>query len=718
MMLLKLDFTLPLRNPVIIFSLVLFIILFAPLILNKFRIPHIIGLILAGVIIGPNGFNLLLRDSSIVLFGTVGLLYIMFLAGLEIDIGEIKKNRGKIILFGLSTFLIPISLGILSGIYILGFGLLSSILMASMFSTHTLVAYPIVSKYGLINNLAVTVTVGGTIITDTLALLVLAVVAGIARGQIDSSYWVRLSVLTVLFAVIVMFVFPLIARWFFKRFEDSVSQYTFVLALVFLAAFFAEGSGIEGIIGAFLTGLALNRLIPHASPLMNRIDFVGNALFIPFFLIGVGMLVDVKVIFSGWGALKVAAVMSFVAVVSKFLAAWITQKSFRLSAIERQMIFGLSNSHAAATLAVVLVGYNIITGTTASGEPVRLLNEDVLNGTILMILISCTISSLVVERASRRMMLSKDDSINDGVGQDNFLIALNYQENSKDLVELALMLKPRNKNPVYALHVEQEEEEDEDDAEINQDGKKLLDNAVRYAASTDNLILPIRRYDLSISNGIIYTMKEQRTTDLILGVSNVAEQKQSRLPSFVKILRRTSETVYLFKPFHPLSTLKRMVVVVPDNADLEPGFHLWCHRLINLAMESLLDMEIHTTRKIAERIDHLNQQRKNNVNIRFSEFTNWDEFLIFSRHVNADDLFVIIVSRKGHISYNPHFERLPTYLSKYFEDRSYLILYPEQLEHRFDLESANIDSTLLHPVTEGDDIFNKASKLVRRIFKK
>src|SRR5688572_2680047 len=338
------DFTLPLKNPVIIFSLVLFIILFAPILLNKLKFPPIIGLILAGIVIGPYGFKLLLRDSSIVLFGTVGLLYIMFTAGLEIDLDEFKKNRVKSLVFGLFTFLFPMFLGGLTAYYVLGFSTASSALMGCMFASHTLLAYPIASKFGISRIRSVTLTIGGTIITDVLALMVLATVTGMTRGEIGTAFWLRLAISTFLFGLIVFFLFPRIARWFFKTFEDHISQYIFVLAMVFLGSFLAEVAGLEAIIGAFLSGLALNRFIPHTSPLMNRIDFVGNAFFIPFFLISVGMLVDFSVLFKGLGALKVAGVMIVVAVTSKFIAAWLTQKTFKFSVLERQIIYGLSTA--------------------------------------------------------------------------------------------------------------------------------------------------------------------------------------------------------------------------------------------------------------------------------------------------------------------------------------------------------------------------------------
>src|SRR5690606_35550317 len=204
----NLSFSLPLTNPVIIFSLMLFIILFAPILLNKIKIPHIIGLIVAGVSIGPYGFNLMMRDSSIVLFGTVGLLYIMFLAGLEIDLAEFNKNKFKSLFFGLFTFMAPFTIGYLAGYYYLGYSVNTSILLASMFSSHTLIGYPIVSRYGLTTNRAVTITVGGTMITDILALLVLAAIVGMAQGNISSSFWWTLSISVVVFVLIVLILFP------------------------------------------------------------------------------------------------------------------------------------------------------------------------------------------------------------------------------------------------------------------------------------------------------------------------------------------------------------------------------------------------------------------------------------------------------------------------------------------------------------------------------
>ena len=422
------NLSLPLEDPVLKFLVVLIIILSAPLLLNKIKVPHLLGLIIAGAIIGPNGFNVLSRDSSIVVTGTTGLLYIMFLAGLEIDMGDFKKNKWKSLTFGLYTFIVPFVLGFVGAYYLLGFSLLTSVLFASLFSSHTLIAYPLVSKLGVAKNLAVNITVGGTMITDVLALLVLAVVVGMSQGEVGSEFWIKLSGSVLAFGLVVLLIFPIIGRWFFKKVDDKISQYIFVLVMIYLAALLAELAGVEAIIGAFLAGLALNRLIPHTSSLMNRVEFVGNAIFIPFFLISVGMLIDFTVFFKSWETIQVASVMLVASILGKYVAAVLTQKTFRLTKHEGKLIFGLSSASAAATLAAVMVGYNIILSESESGEPIRLLNEHVLNGSILLILISCTISSFISMASAEKIAEAENEDTLTGNNheQENILLALNY----------------------------------------------------------------------------------------------------------------------------------------------------------------------------------------------------------------------------------------------------------------------------------------------------
>ena len=481
-----LDISLPLKNPVLQFSLLLFIILFAPLLLNRLKIPSLVSLIIAGAVIGPFGLNLMLRDSSIVLFGTVGLLYIMFLAGLEIDVADFRKNSGNSILFGLYTFVISIVLGIVVAFYILDFSLLSSILIGSIFASHTLILYPVVSKLGISKNKAVNIAIGGTLITDTLALLVLAVVAGMSSGELTSGFWVRLVLGITLFGMVVLLLFPLIARWFFKRFDDSVLQYLFVLALVFFSGFLAEAAGVEAIIGAFLGGLALNRLIPRTSPLMNRIKFVGNAIFIPFFLIGVGMLIDIRAVFKDSETMKVAVVITVAATVAKYLSAWITQKLFGFSRDQRRLIFGLISAHAAVALATVLIGYNIIIGKGLDGSPVRLLDESVLNGTILFILITCTLATVVGQKGAQNIAFAEafDEVGEPGVfvAEERILIPMNNISTVNELVNLGVTLKSHKTcNGIYALHVAS----NSIDGEIaERSAAKLFEKAAVAASST------------------------------------------------------------------------------------------------------------------------------------------------------------------------------------------------------------------------------------------
>ncbi|HQE11224.1 MAG TPA: cation:proton antiporter [Flavipsychrobacter sp.] len=721
LLLASLDFSLPLTNPVIIFSLVLFIILFAPILLNKIKVPHIIGLIVAGILVGPYGFNFLTRDSSIVLFGTVGLLYIMFLAGLEIDLAEFKKNTKKILFFGLATFALPFVFGTLASYYLLGYSFMSSMLLASMFSTHTLVAYPIASKYGIIRNKAVTLVIGGTMITDILALLILAIIAGMTKEDVSSMFWVKLGVSTIAFVGIIFFLFPPVIRWFFKKFEDSISQYIFVLATVFLSAFLAEAAGIEAIIGAFFSGLVLNKFIPHQSALMNRINFVGNAIFIPFFLIGVGMLVDVKVIMKGWDALKVAGVIISVAIVTKYLAAWITQRVFGMSVQQRRLMFGLSTAHAAATLAIILVGYNIIIGETAAGVPIRLLNEDVLNGTILLILFSCAISSFVVEKAARTIVTAPEGHLDEDATSSNdekILVSILNMEMVVPMMDLALMLKPgKSKAPVYALQVV-------DDTQDNKNGgvamsKKVLDRAVMHGSASENTIIPIIRYDANIANGMIYTIKEQQITDTLIGLHQQANQQVFFGATAEKVLRRNWGNVYIYKPIQPFNTLKRIVTLVPDKAETEPGFVHWYKRITTIAAESGMPLYFYSSSNVLEELQLLSIQANIQIQIHFKEYTHWDYFADFSKELKADDFLVLVTARKNTSSYQTYLNKLSQDLPIHFTENSFLILYPEQLEIGINMENIEqSDGALIETITDKIEAIGNVGRSLKNLFKK
>ena len=703
----------PLTNPVLIFAVILFIILLAPAVLHRLKIPDLIGLIIAGALIGPNGLGIMLRDSSIELFGTVGLLYIMFIAGLEIDMADLRKNYGKTLTFGLYTFLIPMILGTVTGVYCLDFSWPTSVLLASMYASHTLITYPIVSKYGITKNRAVSIAIGGTVITSILALLVLAVVVGMSTGEIGKAFWVKLGVSSAVFIGAVMILFPMLGRWFFKRYEDSVGQYIFVLALVFLASFMAEAAGLEAIIGAFLAGLALNQLIPNTSALMNRIDFVGNAIFIPFFLIGVGMLVDVRTFMNGWSTLIVAVVMCVMVTLTKFLAAWLTEKSFRLKRDEGRLIFGLSNAQAAATLAAVLIGYKVILGTDAAGEPIRLLNEDVLNGTIIMILVTCTIASFVTQRAAQNIVIAEMDGETFGGGEDDderILIPLSNAENVSELITLGAAIKSqRNKARMIAVSIIKS---DNTDPTASKKSEMLLEKAVKVAAATDQHIGTVLRYDLNIVNGIRNVAKENKITDIVLGLRTEKYISNEFLGKLAEeVLAKCATTTIAYRPMQPISTVKRFVVVIPEDAEKEVGFPYWLISLWNMGKNLGMKFVFYGHPHVLGILQMVNS--KHAIDAAFKEFTDWNNFLEVANGIQDNDALALVMSRPDFPSYSRHMEYVPTYINKYFSTINCLLIFPLQL-------GVGDDATTFHSISminrvEGMD---GLVKVLRGLFKK
>lgn len=670
------DFTLPLADPVLKFLLILLIILAAPLLLNKLRIPHLLGLIIAGAIIGPHGFNLVLRDSSIILSGTAGLLYIMFLAGLEIDMADFKRNSTKSLVFGMYTFLIPMILGTVVGIWVLRFNVLTSVLLASMFASHTLIAYPIISKLGISKNKAVSITVGGTMITDTLALLVLTIIVGMATGQVNDMFWIRLGVSILIFALIVLFGFPFIGRWFFKHVHDNISQYIFVLVMVFLGSFLAQVAGMEAIIGAFLSGLALNRLIPQSSPLMNRVEFVGNAIFIPFFLLGVGMLIDYRTFFTSFETIKVGLIMIIVATAAKYIAAWMTQKTFHLSTDQRSVIFGLSNAQAAATLAAVMVGYNVITGTDANGEPIRLLNESVLNGTILMILVTCTIASFAAQKGAHNIAAQDiSDKEENKKESEHILIPVSNEETVEELVNLSLAIKsPQNKNGLFALKVIDNHHSDE---KALKQSRRVLQTAVNTAAATDTRMKDLLRYDLSVSNAIASVVKEREITDLVVGLHKEKDIPAAFLGHIVEsVLAESSVSTFIYKPAQPISTVRRHLIIIPELAEKEIGFNQIIFRLRNVTQNTGAATVFYGSEATLNTLKKLLAKKSGEAS--YIEFNDWDDFLIVFRDIKPDDTMWIILSRKEGLSYAPAMARIPKYLNKYFQANSFVLAYPVQ----------------------------------------
>lgn len=672
-------FSLPLTDPVLIFALVLLLILFSPLIFDRLHIPHIVGLIIAGIIFGPNGLGLLDNDSSFRLFGQVGILYIMFIAGVDMDLNDFNHNRNKSMVFGLYTFLIPITLGIITGLFFLNFSVPSSIVLASMFASNTLLAYPIVTRYGVSDNRSVPITVGGTMISMLLSLLTLAVVLQVVKGDISYFFWLKFIASLTIYGLIVMLIFPAITRWFFKHYADNILQYIFVLAIVLLSSFLAKVAGLEYIIGAFIAGISLNRLIPKRSSLMNRINFVGNAIFIPFFLISVGMIVNLRLIFSGYTAIFIALVMTVMATLSKYLAAQATRLTYRMDRAEGEMMFGLSNAKAAYSLAAVVLAYNTIIGFTESGSPIRLLTEDVLNGTVIMILFTCIISSVVTERASIKLAVSgtsNADKRTDYRPERRILIPVSNPESLENLMDLAVMLNDsKYKQPMYALNVVDYNSVDD---KSSADSDKMLEKAAYIGSASDNKVKKIKRYDLNVASGITNVVREKNISEIVMGVSSKATLADTFFGTLIdKILDGVNRMIYILSSSQPLGTVHKIVVVVPNGAEKESGFSLWCHSVFTIVSQSGAMLEFRCSSETFSAIKK--NFRKGNISLGFIES---DNFSIQKavKDIGENDLLIAVLARRHSLSYNPAFENVLPYLLDNLKNNNFIVLFPEQFK--------------------------------------
>lgn len=662
--------TLPFTQPVVIFLLVLAIILLAPLLFERLRIPNIVGLILAGVAVGPYGFNLLARDASFEIFGQVGILYLMFLAAVEIDMYHLRRNYKRGVLFGLITFLLPMAAGIPVARYVLGTSWLSAVLLSSMFASHTLVSYPVVSRFGLSNNRAAVISVCGTIVAVLLALLALAeVVAVRTYGAFELRSLVYLLLMTVAYTVAVGFAFPALTRWFFRKFSDSVSQFIFILAMVFLASVLANIIGLEAILGAFYAGLILNRFIPARSALMKNISFVGNALFIPYFLIGVGMLLNVRVIFHGWGVAEAAAVMTTIALAAKWLAARAGQKLCGLGVQERRLMFGLTSGKAAATIAATMIGYQY-----------GLITEDLMNGAVVMILICCIVASVVTSRSATaiRIALSADELQNETPRSPGFarqIVAVSNPITSEELMRMAVFMRsPHNREIVTALFVR-----NSDDASIVRMGRDALTTARAAAESMDVECRTTERFELNVMSGVTNVMREHHATDVVIGMHRRSGIVDSFYGSMIEqLIRTTDKMIIMSRCFIPVDTVRRIFVYVPRNAEFETGFPSWIARVGNLAAQLGCKVIFMAYPATAEYIEVHIAEGGYPFTRTYNNMETWDDFIILSSQIKEEDMLTVIDSRKGAVSYSSDTETLHTYLARHFGRHNITMIIPAQ----------------------------------------
>jgi Kef-type K+ transport system membrane component KefB/nucleotide-binding universal stress UspA family protein len=653
-------------DPVAVFALVAFLILLAPIVMGRWRLPGTIGLLLAGAVLGPNALGVLARDQSFVLFGTVGLLYIMFTAALEIDMVVLKRSKTHSIVFGLLTFAIPISTGALVGHYLLGFDWPAAILLGSVFASHTLLAYPIASRLGISRDTAVTTAVGGTIITDTLALLVLAVIAGSVKGEVDETFWYRLVISLGLYVLAILYGLPKLARWFFRNVgRDGVTEFVFVLAVVFGCASLSHAAGSEPIVGAFLAGLALNRLIPHNSPLMNRIQFTGEAIFVPFFLLSVGMLLDVRVFLSDWRAWLITVAMLVTVTLTKFAAAVISGYLLGYSRAQSRVVFGLSVAQAAATLAATVVGFQI-----------GLFDDAVVNGAIVMILVTCVIAPWQVDRYGRRLaqnMTSAPEPV--AAEQQRILVALAANAPNRHLLDLAMLLRqPELQQPMYPTTVVQDIG---DTAAQVSSAEKVLGDAVVYLSQAEVPSTPVTRIDLNLASGLLKARRELNATEVLMGWS-----EQSRAPEFFfgslmeNLLRERDYSLVVLRPREPLNTTQRMLVAVPPDADLEPGFNDGVRLLKRLARQLSVPMLVITEGRGSERLLKRMKALSPDCDLKLGQAEPWSAVTrVMAQQYRAGDLIGLMGERQGGLAWKHTTARLPDELAESFPAANLVLLY-------------------------------------------
>ncbi len=663
-------FTFPLTNPVAIFLLVMSIILIAPLLFRRIKVPNIVGLIIAGAIVGPYGFNLLERDASFEIFGQVGILYLMFLAAIEIDMYHLRRNYRRGLLFGVITFLLPMGIGVPVTHWLLNAGWDTSVLISSMYASHTLVSYPIVSKFGISNNRGAVISVCGTIVAVLLALMALAEVIDVhMTGHFGVVSLIRLVLLTIVYSIGIGLFYPVLTRWFFRKFNDGIAQFVFILVLVLMSALLARLIGLEAILGAFYGGLVLNRFIPVRSQLMRRISFVGNALFIPYFLIGVGMLINVHLILDGWGVVKVAVVMTVTALTAKGLATWITQRLCHLEVTERRLMFGLSSGKAAATIAAAMIGYQY-----------GLLTEDMMNVTVVMILICCIVASVQTESAAKRirMQLTALELKNEAPQKTGFarqVVAVANPITAEGIMRMALYMRsPQNMEPVTALFVR-----NSDEGSMVAMGREALSEARGVAEAMDIPCRDIERFDLNIVTGITNLMHEWRCTDVIIGLHRRSNFVDSFFGDMIdQLMRSTDRMIIMSRCFIPIDTIRNLVVVVPKNAEYETGFPMWVARIGNMAAALSVKVIFMAYAETAQYIEGMISEAGYPFTRRYSIMDSWDDFIILSSQVDEEDLMVVIGARKGSISCTSDLDNMPSYLARHFANHNIAMILPAQ----------------------------------------
>lgn len=665
----------PITNPTLIFFVVMLIILSAPIIMGKLRIPHIIGMVLAGVLIGKYGFNILNRDDSFELFGNVGLYYIMFLAALEMDMEGVKKNVKRMLIYGALTCFIPFGLTFVMSVSMLKYSIMASLILGCIMASNTLIAYPIVGRYGLQRKPSVTLSVGASMISLLTSLIILSAIENAHAGNSGFMFWAWFVAKILIYCGVLSLIVPRLTRYFLRRYSDAVMQFIFVMAMLFMSAAIAEAVGVNGISGAFFAGLILNRYIPPVSPLMNRIEFIGNALFIPYFLIGVGMLINVRLLFNGGNILWVVFLIVVFGTVGKAIAAYLACFSFRMPWSSGHMMFGLTSAHAAGAIAMVMVGMKI---EIAPGK--YLVDDTMLNGVVMMILFTCIISTIVTENAAQRIILRDKEFAHEEEPENDdekILVPVKYPEYANRLINLAILMRNQKLNRgLVGLNVVY------DDAKMRQNqalGQKILQQVQQYAAGSDVKMQTQVRIAANIANGIKHAFKEFQASEILIGMHMHAEVSNKFWGEFHQSLfNGLNRQIIMARLHQPLTTIRRIQVAVPSRAQYEPGFYRWLERLARMAKNLECRITFHSRKDTQELIKQFITNKHNELRADYEEMEHWSELPMLASTISQDHMFVVVTARKGTVSYKTALDRLPEEITKYFNGKNLMIIFPDQ----------------------------------------
>lgn len=667
--------TFPIADPTLSFLIVLLVILLAPIVMGKLRIPHIVGMVLAGVMLGQYGFNILERDDSFRLFGNVGLYYIMFLAGLEMDLDGLRKRRQGILLFGLLSFATPFLLTLVCCTLLLNYSLTTALVLGCIMASNTLIAYPIVGRFGLQRKPSVLLSVGATMLALLFSLVTLTIIESVNNQTDAPLFWILFPLKFIAYCAGMLLLVPRLTRWFLRRYSDAVMQFIFVLSIVFCSASLSEVVGLEGIFGAFVAGLILNRYIPQLSPLMLRLEFIGNALFIPYFLIGVGMLINLRLLFAGGNIAWIVLCMVLFGTLGKAIAAYASCLIEKLPLSSGHMMFGLTSAHAAGAIAMVMVGINM---TMADGA--KVITDEMLNGVVIMILFTCVISTLITEQSAQVITL-RDKQLASEEKQDNddekILIPMKYPEYAEQLLNMAILMRnPRLNRELVALNVVY------DDSKMLQNqhaGRELLQNIVKTASAANVSVATQVRIAANIANGIKHAFKEFQASEILIGMHMHNEVSPKFWGQFHQSLfNGLSRQIIMARLHQPLNTIRRIQVAVPSRAQYEAGFYRWNERLARLAGNLECRIQYHGRQDTLEIIRQFIRNNHPGLRADFQSMEHWNGLPHLATTIAPDHLFCVVTARKGTISYKNAQDRLPEEIKRYYHGANLMIIFPDQ----------------------------------------